>query len=463
MTHAQDTLLDEARIHDTIAPVPQAERRLSGFEIGVLWGDLGVGLLVLVAGSLLVPGLGLRTALIATVVGSVIGSALLAIAGRVGSDTGVPTMVALRPALGIRGSYVASLLNIGQLVGWAGLEIIIMSKASEAISDEYFGFGGYYVWLCAFAIIGTALAIGGPVVVVRRFLQRFGFWVVLIATAWLSYRLFNTYSVQDLLDDKGAGGFPNFWQGVDIAVSLPVSWLPLVADYSRYARRSTDAAIATFVSYTLGNTWFFALGAGYVLVLGSDPGNLITALVDSLLPLALGWLFLVVILVDETDNAFANIYSTAVSLQNLVRVGHRTLALLVGAVALALAVSVDLLGYENFLLLIGGIFVSLFGVLLADYFVLRRQSYDIDALHTPGGPYWYAGGVNVAGLAAWAAGFVVYTAAAQPPALVDHASWIANVPGWMTDVGGTLPSFVISFALYLALAAVMRVDARARQ
>lgn len=463
MTHAQDTLLDEARIHDTIAPVPQAERRLSGFEIGVLWGDLGVGLLVLVAGSLLVPGLGLRTALIATVVGSVIGSALLAIAGRVGSDTGVPTMVALRPALGIRGSYVASVLNIGQLVGWAGLEIIIMSKASEAISDEYFGFGGYYVWLCAFAIIGTALAIGGPVIVVRRFLQRFGFWVVLIATAWLSYRLFNTYSVQDLLDDKGAGGFPNFWQGVDIAVSLPVSWLPLVADYSRYARRSTDAAVATFVSYTLGNTWFFALGAGYVLVLGSDPGNLITALVDSLLPLALGWLFLVVILVDETDNAFANIYSTAVSLQNLVRVGHRTLALLVGAVALALAVSVDLLGYENFLLLIGGIFVSLFGVLLADYFVLRRQSYDIDALHTPGGPYWYAGGVNVAGLAAWAAGFVVYTAAAQPPALVDHASWIANVPGWMTDVGGTLPSFVISFALYLALATVMRVDARARQ
>jgi putative hydroxymethylpyrimidine transporter CytX len=448
------TLLDDSRIHDSIAPVPPSERRLSGLEIGVLWGDLGVGLLVLVAGSLLVPGLGLRAALFATVVGSVIGSALLAIAGRVGSDTGVPTMVALRPALGIRGSYVASVLNIGQLVGWAGLEIIIMAKASEAISNEYFGFGGYYLWLSAFAVIGTALAIGGPVVVVRQFLQRFGFWVVVIATAWLTYRLFHTYSVHELLDDKGAGGFPNFWQGVDIAVSLPVSWLPLVADYSRYARRSTDAAVATFVSYTIGNVWFFALGAGYVLVLQSDPGNLVTALVDSLLPLALGWLFLVVILVDETDNAFANIYSTAVSLQNLVRVGHRTLAVLVGTAALTLAVSVDLLGYENFLLLIGGVFVSLFGVLLADYFVLRRQRYDIDALHTPGGPYWYAGGVNIAGLAAWLAGFVVYTAAAQPPALVDHASWIANVPGWMTDAGGTLPSFAVSFVLYLALASL---------
>jgi cytosine/uracil/thiamine/allantoin permease len=126
----------------------------------------------------------------------------------------------------------------------------------------------------------------------------------------------------------------------------------------------------------------------------------------------------------------------------------------VGAAALTLAVSVDLLGYEDFLLLIGGVFVSLFGVLLADYFVLRSERYDIDALHAPGGPYWYTGGVNVAGLAAWLAGFVVYTAAAQPPALVDHASWIANVPVWMTDAGGTLPSFAVSFVLYLALASL---------
>jgi NCS1 family nucleobase:cation symporter-1 len=445
-------IIDDARVHDGITPVPQEQRRLGGLEIGVLWGDLGVGLLVLVAGSLLVPALGLRAALLAIVVGSIMGAGLLAVAGRVGSDTGVPTMVALRPALGIRGSYLASVLNIGQLVGWAGLEIIIMSKASEAISNEYFGFGGYYLWLSAFAVIGTVLAIGGPIVVVRQFLQRFGVWVVVIATAWLTYRLFHTYGVQDLLDDKGTGGFPNFWQGVDIAVSLPVSWLPLVADYSRYARRSGEAAVATFVSYTIANVWFFALGAGYVLVLQSDPGNLITALVDSLLPLVIGWLFLVVILVDETDNAFANIYSSAVSLQNLVRVGHRTLAIVVGAAALTLAVSVDLLGYEDFLLLIGGVFVSLFGVLIADYFVMRGQRYDVDELHRRGGAYWYTGGVNLAGMAAWLAGFVVYTAAAQPPALVRHASWIADMPARFTDVGGTIPSFAVSFLLYLVLA-----------
>ena len=133
-------ILDEMSVHDGIAPVPFEERSLGGVEIGVLWGDLGVGLLVLVAGSLLVPGLGLRAAALAIVVGSVIGSALLAIAGRVGSDTGVPTMVALRPALGIRGSYLASILNIGQLIGWAGSRSSSCRRRRSAISDDFFGF-----------------------------------------------------------------------------------------------------------------------------------------------------------------------------------------------------------------------------------------------------------------------------------------------------------------------------------
>src|SRR4029079_7264775 len=208
----------------------------------------------------------------------------------------------------------------------------------------------------------------------------------------------------------------------------------------------------------IANVWFFALGAGYVLVLQSDPGNLITALVDSLLPLVIGWLFLVVILVDETDNAFANIYSTAVSLQNLVRIGHRTLAVAVGVAAFILAVSVDLLGYENFLLLIGGVFVSLFGVLIADYFVTHRKHYDVARLEDRDGPYWYTAGINVAGILAWLAGFVIYAAAAQPPALVDHAAWIADVPHWVTRFGGTIPSFAVSFALYLALAALSRTQ-----
>jgi NCS1 family nucleobase:cation symporter-1 len=449
MTTPTTTASDAA--FDEIAPVPAERRRLGSIDTAVLWGDLGVGLLVLVAGSLLVPALGLTAAIIATVVGSVIGSALLATTGKIGAETGVPTMVALRPALGIRGSYLASALNIGQLRGWAGLELIIMAQASRALSDEFFGFEGYYFWLALFAVIATVFAIGGPVIVIEQFLQKFGMWIVLAATVWLTYRLFSVYDFSDYFGRDGAGGFPNFWQGVDIAVSLPVSWLPLIADYTRYAKRANAAAWSTFVSYSIANTWFFFLGFGYVLVLSADPGSLIGSLVDSLVPLALGWLFLFVILVDETDNTFADIYSAAVSLQNLVAVPQKLLAVACGAAAFVLAVSIDLLGYEDFLLLIGGVFVSLFGVLMADYFIANRQRYEASELYAEGGRYWYWNGVNVAGVLAWLAGFVVYTACAQPRALVEHFSWIANVPSDLTTIGGTIPSFVVSMAAYLLL------------
>jgi NCS1 family nucleobase:cation symporter-1 len=311
-----------------------------------------------------------------------------------------------------------------------------------------------------FAVIGTVFAIGGPVVVIRDFLQKFGMWIVLAATIWLTYRLFATYDLNDYFGRDGAGGFPNFWQGVDIAVSLPVSWLPLIADYTRYARNGNAAAAATFFSYTLANVWFFFLGFGYVLVLSANPGSLIGALVDSLVPLALGWLFLFVILVDETDNTFADIYSAAVSLQNLIAVPQRVLAVLIGAASFVLAVSVDLLGYENFLLLIGGVFVSLFGVLMADYFIANRQRYDPGELYAEGGRYWYWNGVNLAGVLAWLAGFIVYTVCAQPPALVDHFSWIADVPSDLTTVGGTIPSFAVSLVVYLLLSRVSLPERR---
>jgi NCS1 family nucleobase:cation symporter-1 len=449
----------DAAAHEEIRPISPERRTLGSLQFGVLWGDLGVGLLVLVAGSLLVPALGLKTALLAMVVGSIIGSVLLAVAGKVGSDLGVPTMVGLRPALGIRGSYLSSFLNIGQLIGWAGLEIIIMSQAAEAISDEFFGFGGYYLWMTLFALIGTAFAVAGPVVVVRAFLERFGVWIVIAATAWLTWRLWDAYDFSEIWNRDGTGGI-GFWLAVDIAVSLPVSWLPLVADYSRYARNGTGAALATFVSYTLANVWFFFLGAAYLLVLyppgtGFAGNDLIFQLVDSLLPLAAGWVFLFVILVDEMDNAFANIYSTAVSLQNLVRVGQRVLAVIVGACALTVAISIDLAGYETFLLLIGGVFVSLFGVLCADYYVNRGGKYDAAELYRQGGAYWYVGGVNIAGVAAWLLGFVTYAACGQPPWLLEHAAWtIEDMPGWMTEIGGTIPSFVMSLMAYLVFSRI---------
>jgi putative hydroxymethylpyrimidine transporter CytX len=434
-----------------VQPVPVERRHLRPFDLGVLWGDLAVSLLVMVAGSLLVPGLSTQAALLAIVVGTLLGTVLLSLVGMAGSDTGVPTMVLLRPVLGLRGSYVASGLNILQLVGWAALEIIIMAQAARALSDHYWGFDGYYLWLVFFGLVGMAMAVGGPVVVVRQWMQKFGVWVIVAAAAWLTYYLFDAYEMGEIWRRDGEGGFPNFWQGVDLVVALPISWLPLVGDYSRFSRHAVGGAIGTYIGYAIANIWFFTLGMLYVQALQTDPGGFVDALVKMMLPLAAGWLALIVLLFGETDEAFANIYSTAVSIQNLVSwLTHALLAVIVGVLAIVVAISLDLMAYETFLFLIGGVFVPVFGVFIADYFVARRRRYETGELYREGGAYWYAGGLNPVGLIVWALGFLIYAHAAQPPWLLEHADFVSWAPAWMTHIGGTIPAFVFSFAAYWA-------------
>lgn len=433
-----------------IQPVPEEKRRLRGFDLGVLWGDLAVSLLVMVAGTLLVPGLSTPMALLAIVVGTLLGTVLLALAGMIGSETGVPTMVSLRAPLGIRGSYAATGFNIVQLVGWAALEIIIMAQAARALSDHYIGFSGYYVWLVFFGVVGMAMAVGGPVVVVRQVMQKFGIWIIIAASAWLTFYLFHQYDVSAIWNRDGAGGFPNFWQGVDLVIALPISWLPLAGDYSRFARRPGEAAIGTYIGYAIANIWFFMLGMFYVQALDSHFTTFIGDFVAIMLPLAAGWLALIVLLFGETDEAFANIYSTAVSLQNLVpRVTHAMLAIAVGIVSIIVAISLDLVAYETFLFLIGGVFVPVFGIAIADYFVLQRRRYAVGDLYESGASYWYLGGVNPVAIAVWAGSFFLYALAAQPPWLLEHADFVSWAPAWMTEIGGTIPAFVASFGLYI--------------
>ncbi|HEY8766679.1 MAG TPA: putative hydroxymethylpyrimidine transporter CytX [Dehalococcoidia bacterium] len=427
-----------------VEPVPPERRMLRPFDFAILWGDLAISLLVMVAGSLLVPGLGTKDAVLAIVVGTALGTLLLSLVGIAGSDTGVPTMVALRGPFGIRGSYMTSALNIVQLLGWAALEIIIMSQAAKALSDRYFGFSGYYLWLVFFGVVGTLMAVGGPIVVVREWLQKFGVWIVIAASAWLTFHLFYAYDMGEIWRRQGEGGFPNFWQGVDIVVALPVSWLPLVCDYSRFARRAVPAATGTYIGYALANMWFFMLGVFYVQALQTDPDGFISALVQMLLPMALGWLALIVLLFGESDEAFANIYSTAVSIQNLLpRLAQRLLAVVVGIVVIALAISIDLVQYESFLLLIGGVFVPVFGIFLADYFALQRRRYDVAQLYEMSGA-----GFGTLAIGIWIAGFFLYSCAAQPPWLLEHLNFVSWTPAWATHIGGTIPGLVFSFGTY---------------
>jgi putative hydroxymethylpyrimidine transporter CytX len=477
VTRRLERLLQDEAPSWGVKPVPPDVRRLSGFDFAVLWGDLGVGLLVLVTGALLVPALSLPQAILAIVLGSIIGCVPLALVGMAGAREGVPGMVLLRPTLGIRGSFVPTVLNVAQLVGWTAFEFWAMALVASRITGPLFGVDSFHIWLGVAAVVCLLLSLGGPVIVVRRWMERFGAWVIAAVAAWITFRLLTSADIGNLWAREGNGGFPTFWNAVDLVIVMPVSWIPLVADYSRFARRGVSSAEGTYAGYLLANVWFYALGALLILGAGATEPS-VTGIADGIVGLAGGTLVLVALLVGETDEAFADIYSAAVSTQNLVpRLGQRVGVVIVSGLGVGLAAWLfglpgeGVQSYEFFLFLIGSVFVPLFGVFLADYFVLRRgRRYRAEVLFDGHGPYRYAGGFNVAAIGAWVVGFGVY-------------HWIAPTPlgGWQRGVetffaglglpfplfGGEAPASVVAFAAaflaYLSLGIVPGISRRSRE
>jgi nucleobase:cation symporter-1, NCS1 family len=317
-----------------------------------------------------------------------------------------------------------------------------MAQAAHLLSERFLGSSSYLVWVVCFGAITTLMAVSGPVLVVKQWLEKFAVWAVLLSTLWLSYAVATSYDVGALFQKPGTGTM-SFWLAVDLVAVMPISWVPLVADYSRFARQSSTAFWGTGLGYFVPHVWFYTLGAVLALAAGvvSDPHAPIAPLLAAIAGLTAGWAAVVIVLVDETDEAFANIYSAAVSAQNiLAHVNQRTLACSVGLLALVLAATIPLVQYESFLLLIGSIFVPLLGVLVADYFVLHGQYYNLAELYRVGGGYWYRGGINWAAVAVWFTGFLLYLFIAGIPPL--------GLTGWAPWLGATLPSFLFGLVGY---------------
>jgi nucleobase:cation symporter-1, NCS1 family len=422
-----------------ITPVPTRLRTLGGLENGMLWSSLGLSLLVLVAGAFLVPALSLPEALLAILVGGIFGNALLGGAAAIGAEAGVPAMVLLRAPLGRAGSYLPTGLNVVQNLGWTVFEVLVIAIAAQALVH-----GPLWVWKLAAAAAATILALVGPVGFVREWVKRVALWVVLASLAYLTWWTLHDANLGSLWSQPGKGGL-SFWQGVDLVVAMPVSWLPLAADYTRFSRTRRGAFWGAAVGYFLPNVWLYALGAILLLTRGlADAPSVITAIATGGAGAAVA---LVALGVDETKEPFANIYSAAVSIQNVLpRVPQRLLILAVAAVATAGAFVVDLVHYQDFLYLLGSFFVPLFGVLLAQWLAGNRDPFS-------------APGVRLGQIAAWLAGFCMY----QWLAPVGPDSWIRLVdhthPG-QGAVGGSLPSFVLSFVLSLGLTLASRATAR---
>lgn len=408
-----------------VDPVPKDKRELRGIDIFVLWSSLGVGLLVLQAGMLLVPGLSLGEALTISLLGSIVGTSLLAAVGVIGSKYGVPTMVSLRPVLGKLGSFIPTALNVIQLIGWTAFELMVMTESAVLLSGSILGGFTRLFWLLVFTCVVTLLALGGPLAVVRQWLEKFAIWLVYASTLWITYQVIKH---PGLFAHRSSGGM-SIPLALDLVIAMPISWLPLVSDYNRFARNPKEGFIGTLIGYTLANFWFYGLGA----VLAVATGQFMAP--ASILNIYVGSLALIAILVDETDNAFADVYSTAISLQNpFPKIKQWKLVILAAGVGAVLAYALPLAEYEHFLLLIGASFVPLFGVFLSEFFLIRRDSIDIEEF------YEFTPKLRLDSITSWILGFVVYLTFAYK----------------LPSFGATLPALGTSALTHFILAKIRR-------
>lgn len=417
-----------------IEPVNEEYRYLGFLDYFILWSSLGVGLLVLLAGTLLVPALSFRDALLAIIIGTAIGNIPLVLAGWIGSEYSIPTMVTIRPSFGIRGSYFSSFLNLIQLIGWTSFEIIIMAKAANTISIATIGYSNITLWIILFTILCVAMAIGGPLLIIRYWLEKFAIWIIYGTSVWIAYYILSKIDFFDLLTIEGQGGLP-FLLAIDLVIAMPISWMPLAADYMRFSKDKTCASAGTYSGYFLANFLFYTLGILFVFGAGvSDP-------ILAISTVAYGILALLLILVDETDNAFADIYSAAVSVQNMLpRLSQKMLVLIIGVIGMLTALIVPIEQYTSFLLLIGSLFIPLFGIVITDYLFVKKRKYITEELYLQNGRYWYQKGLNIRAIVAWLFGVISYHL------IVGYASWL----------GGSIPSFIIAAIIYVILMGVKK-------
>jgi nucleobase:cation symporter-1, NCS1 family len=416
-------------------PVPQA---LSALDQLGLWGNLGVSLLgftgaifVLQPGGPGTPELSLAAALTAIVLGTVLGTLPVALAGLPGTRTGAPAMVLLRGLFGARLSYLPTALNILQCLGWGVFELVTIATAAHTVAPALPRWA--YILFAGAATAALTMRPLGAIRILRRYVTA----AVVIVLAYLFIQLVRHPLPAFAHGAWGAG----FWVATDTVVAAAISFAPLAADYTRHSRSQAAAFNGAFFGYGATQTLCYVIGL-LALVTVARSGNIYGAFIA----LPAGAIGFGILALRELDQSFANVYSTAASTQNLRPLwDRRVLAIAISAATTAGALFLNISDYENFLILLGSVFVPMSAVLIVDFFVLAKGHWDLSPRTRT---RWLM-------LLPWAAGFVTYQ-------LINpgYISWWVSAWTHLASAIGFTPAAWMSASIFsFAVAAVVTLGA----
>ena len=334
-------------------------KKTSTFQNALIWFGAGVSLAEILTGTYFAP-LGMAKGFAAVVIGHVIGCVMMLLAGLIGGRTGRSAMETVKMSFGQKGGLLFAFLNVLQLVGWTAIMIYDGALAIGGIFDV-----GHWVW---------CLVIGGLIVVWilvgvtnLGLINKIAMAALFILTLVLCKVIF--FSGAPVGGDLGEA--MTFGAAVELAVAMPLSWLPLISDYTREAEKPVQATVASVVVYGLVSCWMYLIGMGAAIYTGEYD------IAQIMVKAGLGIAALLILILSTVTTTFLDAWSAGISAESLSKkLNGKWTAVVVTVIGVAGSILFPMDDITDFLYLIGSVFAPMIAIQIADAFLLKQDRFD---------------------------------------------------------------------------------------
>lgn len=327
-----------------------------------LWFGAAVSIAEILTGGLIAP-LGFKIGLIVILLGHLIGTGILILGGIIGTREKLPSITSTSISFGVYGTYLFSILNILQLIGWTAVMIKAAGNSVNTITQSLWGFNNVILCMVLIGILTMLWLYFGNAGMKK--LNVTAVFLLFILTLVLGSIIFKDKS---LLTKASSAGI-SFGGALELSIIMPLSWLPLIADYTRYAKSEKQGVYGSFIGYFFGSSWMFIIGLGAAIVSNnSDPSAMMLAA-------NLGITALGIVVLSTVTTTFLDVYSAGVSFLNLMpKLSEKKVGIVMTIIGTIMAIIFPMDNYQNFLYAIGSVFAPLFAILITDYFIIKKNT-----------------------------------------------------------------------------------------
>lgn len=407
--------------HDSVRPVPLSERSMGFFSTFSLWVGANVVVTTVFTGMMLVPDLTLIHAILLILVGSLLGGIPLMLTGNIGTRTGLPTMILMRGAFGHRGAALPAAVNTIVLIGWSWVQAYMAGLSLNHAVEYLTGYSNINLFVIITEVFVVLITIYGHRGIEKT--ENIVATLMLILSVIVFAYMFIAFDIGRLIQMKASEN-PAITAMVafDIVIATSFSWMSSAADFNRHCRTEKTGMTGTMLGYVTASIIAMGLGAtvsGFSLLSGMEQTYDPTTLIGSFNP-ALGFVAAIVIFLSVLSTNVMALYSATMSYLAIFPKSTYVLPTAVlGVMAVAGAMLKEwlLANFQDFLLMIGTLFIPVIAVFLVDYYILKKSRYYAEEIISgERKTYWYQRGVNLFAYIAYLGGalFAYYFTYVQP-------------------------------------------------